>query len=768
MCIKTQLKILLTTLYFISINSLIIPSENVIKYDRGIVIERDSLKLKIEVIAPTIIHIISAPSEFSNRKSLIIEEKNSSVPNCIVEEEEVCVNIRSDSLHIKFSYLNDVLEFYKSKKLILKESKRIFRKIEVDKEKTFSVKQVYKLVSDEAIYGLGQHPNGILNYRNKSLELIQNNTEVAIPFIVSTNNYGLIWDNNSKTIFTDNSNGMSIGSEIADQIDYYFIYGFNIDDIIKQYRCLTGQAPLYPKWAYGYFQSKNRYWTQQELLNTVAKFRNLSIPLDVIVLDYMHWGKYGFGSFRFDEESFPNPKQMIDSLHSIFNCKLMVSVWPSFSKYTDNWYKMNSKGYLLNVNSFANTQVYDAFNPAAGKLYWDLIEQSYFNLGVDGWWLDATEPERIAEYSISRSFLGSSKRYLNVYSLADVKNIYLGQRESSSDRRIFILTRSAFTGQQKFAASTWSGDIETTFKSLRNQIIAGLNFCISGIPYWTTDIGGYKGGDPADPEYRELYIRWFQYGTFCPIFRSHGRRAPGDRKTPNEIWSYGNKAQTILTRLLNFRYRLLPYIYSNAWEITSNGGTLMRALVFDFKSDNNVYNIDDQFMFGEALLINPIINSKLTQRKVYLPAGAEWIDFWTGENYVGGETITAKAALDRIPIFVKSGSILPMGPFLQYTNEKPSDPIEIRIYGNTNSEFRLYEDEGDNYNYEKGDYSIIKIKWDAEQNIVIFYDREGGFPSMLTERSFNIVKVRHGYGVGVESTPGRKVFYNGKKIAVNL
>lgn len=391
-------------------------------------------------------------------------------------------------------------------------------------------------------------------------------------------------------------------------------------------------------------------------------------------------------------------------------------------------------------------------------------------MGVDGWWLDATEPERVSEYRKSNNFRGSSERYLNTYSLEDVKNVYEGQRQTSSDKRVFILTRSSFAGQQRYAAATWSGDIGTSFKNLKTSVTAGLNFCMSGIPYWTTDIGGYKGGDPGDPAYRELYVRWFQYGTFCPLFRAHGRRAPGDRKTPNAVWSYGEKAQDILTAFSNLRYRLMPYIYSNAWRITSEGSTIMQALVFDFEQDKKVDSIDDQFMFGKSLMINPVTNAKATQRKVYLPGGTEWFDFWSGTKYKGGQTVTADAPLDKIPIFVRAGSILPLGPFVQYADEKPADPVELRVYPGADAGFELYEDENDNYNYEKGIYSVLKIRWNNEKRTLTFFNRKGDFPGMLKVRTFNVVLVKPGHGVGIdiEKKLDKTVRYNGKYLTVKF
>lgn len=764
-----SVKYLLILILLLS-NTLIYPGEKIKRYDKGIIIENDTSRIKIELISPAIVRIVAGPLESVDSPSLIVSEKNIPLSEWSLLENETGFEIETDSLRIKYLGDSGNLEFYKKNELMLIDSGRLFSPRREPEKNDFIVKQTFLISGSEALYGLGQHQNGIMNYKNKSVDLIQDNTEVAVPFLISTKGYGILWDNYSETHFSDNNNVMCFEAECASQVDYYFSCASGFDGIISAYRSLTGSAPLYPKWSYGFFQSRNRYWTQNEVINIAAKFRGRHIPVDAIVLDYLHWGKYGFGSFRFDESFFPDPKRMIDSLHNVYNCRLMVSVWPSFTKNTPNWELMNKNNFLLNVDSYENTQVYDAFNPAAGELYWKLMNASYGQAGIDGWWLDATEPERISEYRKSKNHLGKSEKYLNSYSLVDVRNVYLGQRKSIPEKRVFILTRSAFAGQQSYAASTWSGDIGTTFEVLKKQIPAGLNFCMSGIPYWTTDIGGYKGGDPSDQDYRELYVRWFQYGTFCPIFRSHGRRAPGDRKTPNEIWSYGEQAEKILTKYLNLRYRLLPYIYSEAWQISKNGSTLMRALPFDFKYDENVLNIDDQFMFGKSLLINPVTELNSVSRNLYLPRGSSWFDFWTGETHEGGRTILADAPLDKLPIFVKPGSIVPLGPFLQYAVEKFPDPLELRIYTGANAEFTLYEDANDGYDYEEGKYSEIKFKWDDKNKSLAISDSDDEYSGMKTSRTFNIVLVSKDHGVGVEQEnhADRVIEYFGKKTIINF
>jgi alpha-D-xyloside xylohydrolase len=346
----------------------------------------------------------------------------------------------------------------------------------------------------------------------------------------------------------------------------------------------------------------------------------------------------------------------------------------------------------------------------------------------------------------------------------ETKAVYDGQRATTDKQRVFILTRSGFLGQQRNAATSWSGDIAPDFATLRRQIPAGLNYSMSGLPYWTTDIGGFQGGDPSDPAYQEVYVRWFQYGAFCPVFRTHGARKA------NELWSYGAQAQEILTRYDNLRYRLLPYTYSLAWKVSSEGYTPMRALAMDFPADHNVLDIADQFMFGPAILVSPVTEAGATSRSVYLPAGTSWYDFWTGTTLKGGQTMGAAAPLETVPLYVRAGSIIPMGPELQYTSEKPTDPIELRIYRGANGSFTLYEDDGESYRYEKGEHATITLTWKDDTQTLVIGARSGGFPGILRARTFNIILVgqEHSVGEGITSIPDRSVHYDGSAQTVRL
>jgi alpha-D-xyloside xylohydrolase len=559
-----------------------------------------------------------------------------------------------------------------------------------------------------------------------------------------------------------------VSSEVADTIDYYFLYGPELDKVVAGYRELTGAAPMFGKWAYGFWQCKNRYKTQTELLGVAQKYRELKIPIDNIVQDWFWWNRKGEHVFN---QNYPDPKGMIDQLHAE-HFHLMISVWPFFEPGSTAYETMDKNGWFIDKTVVAKPPyhkaemaVYDASNPDARKYYWQLMDDALFKIGVDAWWLDTTEPETEGrEENIQldhRLSIGSGNRYVNLFPLMTTTAVYQGQRAASEQKRVFILSRSAFAGSQRNAVTAWSGDVNSDWLTFQRQIPAGLNFELSGLPYWTTDIGGFVSGNPDDPAYRELFVRWFEFGTFSPIFRVHGTR----NNDQNELWSYGPDAQKILTSYDRLRYRLMPYIYSMAWMVTSTGYTPMRALAMDFRTDPRALNVGDQFMFGPAILVNPVTEPTADTRRMYLPKAA-WYDFWTGGKQSGARTIDTVAPLDRIPLFVRAGSIIPMGPDLQYAAEKPADPIELRIYRGDNGEFTLYEDENDGYNYEKGAYATIPIRWDEAAHTLTIGERKGGFPGMLDKRTFLVVFVseNHGTGVGPTERADRTVQYDGDTV----
>jgi alpha-D-xyloside xylohydrolase len=464
---------------------------------------------------------------------------------------------------------------------------------------------------------------------------------------------------------------------------------------------------------------------------------------------------------------------MIDQLHAE-NFHLMISVWPFFEPGSAVYDEMEKRGWFVDKFKFAKPPyhtngmaVYDATNPEARKYYWQLMDKALFNIGVDAWWLDTTEPETEGQEENvllgHKLAAGSGDRYVNIYPLMTTGAVYDGQRSASDKKRVFILSRSAFAGDQRYGVTAWSGDINSDFFSFRRQIPAGLNFALSGIPYWTTDIGGFVSADPGDPAYRELFIRWFQYGTFNPILRVHGTR----KTDQNELWSYGPDAQKILVSFDRLRYRMLPYIYSLAWKTTSESYTPMRPLVMDFRSDVRAQNIGDQFMYGPAFLVSPVTEPDATTRRLYLPQ-AKWYDFWTGSTIGGGKTIDASAPLDRLPLYIRAGSILPLGPDEEWSTEKPADPIELRIYRGADADFTLYEDENDTYNYENGAYATIPLHWDEAKQALTIGERIGQFPGMKESRTFQVVFAgeHHGAGINPEGRPDKTVTYSGKHVVV--
>lgn len=558
---------------------------------------------------------------------------------------------------------------------------------------------------------------------------------------------------------------LSWRSEVADAIDYYFFYGPELDAVIAAYRRATGAAPMFPRWAWGFWQCRERYQTQAELLGVLEEYRRRGTPLDGIIQDWFYWAPAPWGSHQFDPARYPDPAGMVRQVHER-HAHLMISVWAKFEPGSDNYRELAERGLLYTPGG---TSYYDAFSAEGRELYWRQIRDALFSLGVDGWWLDASEPEDGAffEYDENRGVMtaeGPAARVLNAYPLMHTAGVYAGQRATTPAKRVFILTRSAWAGQQRNAAVTWSGDIASDWGVFRRQIPAGLNFCLTGIPYWNTDIGGFFSRSPADPDYRELFVRWFQFGAFCPMFRVHGT---GARK---EMWEFGPEAERILVEYDRLRYRLLPYIYSTAWRVTSEGYTMMRALAMDFRDDPQALDVGDQFMFGPALMACPVTERGATSREVYLPKGAWWYDFWTGRRYDGGQVIEAEAPLERMPLFVRAGSILPMGPVVQWDGEKPCDPIEVRVYPGANGAFTLYEDEGDGYDYERGAYATIPMAWDDTAGRLRIGERRGAFPGMLQRRTFRVVVVRPGRGTGVEPARATDALarYEGTAISLRL
>lgn len=556
-------------------------------------------------------------------------------------------------------------------------------------------------------------------------------------------------------------------SDTADQIDYYVILGPELDDVISGYRQATGQAPMFGKWAFGYWQCKERYKSSQELVDVAQEFRKQQFPIDNIVQDWFYWDPYPWGSHRFDPKRYPDPAGLIRTLHDDFHLHFMISVWAKFAPGSDNYDELDKKGLLYaDYHDWGgNNRYYDAFSPLGREIYWRQMRDKLFRLGVDAWWLDATEPEvPMNAFREQKTALGPAGRELNAYSLMTTEAVYKGQRKETNDKRVFILTRSVFAGQQRNAAATWSGDIQGTWDVLKRQVSGGLNFCMAGVPYWCTDIGGFFGGSPSDPAYRELFTRWFEWGSFCPIFRVHGTGEP------KEPWRFGPDTQAILAKYDRLRYRLLPYTYSLAWRVTNDGFTMMRGLPMDFRTDKRTWSIGDQLMFGSSLMVSPVLEPGATSRSVYLPTSPGWFDFWTGERLRGGQDVVAPAPIGTLPIYVRAGSIVPFGPPLQYSSEKPADPIELRIYPGSNASFKLYDDQGDGYGYEQGQRSVIPMRWNEATHTLVLGDCQGTYPGMQATRTFHVVLVGQGHGAGIEEEPksDRVVRYEGSRMQVRI
>ena len=659
---------------------------------------------------------------------------------------------------------------------------------------TYNCTSQFLSPADEALYGLGCHPEDSLsiNYKGRNQDLAIRYMTGAIPVMLSTKGYGLFWDNYSVSNFYGTEAGNTkykYISESGDKVDYYFVYGPDFDTIISSFRNASGNAPMFPKWAFGLFQSQDRYKSQAEVLSVKDGYRKNNIPVDCIVQDWFYWEPNVIGSHVMWPERYPNPKAMVDELHNA-NIHAMISIWPVFSAGTKTFDQMTHSGNMtdirwMNVMTNILDYYYDAHSPQARDLYW---KQAYDSLisrqGWDAWWVDQCEPDngnvgdpnfmdlrRKSHFSIGRGI-----DYMNTFSLQHSTGLYEHWRKDIPAKRPVFLIRQAFAGQQRNSAILWSSDITCTWNAYKNQVPQGINACASGIPYWTSDIGGYhfhwQAPDWSAPINRELFTRWFQFGTFSPVFRIHGK---GERAIFSNNWDAPTKA--ILMKYDNLRYRLLPYIYSLSWKVTNEGYTIMRSLGFDFRNDEGIKNIPDQYMFGPAFLVNPVTermyslpNSKDIKkvRKVYLPKSTNWYDFWTGKLIPGGQTIEAGAAIETLPLYIKAGSIVPMGPYLQYATEKVADPIELRVYTGADADFVLYEDENDTYNYQQGKFATIAMNWNEAEKTLTIKDRKGDFPGMLKDRTFRVVWVTPKNGIGVEpAKTAETVQYSGKEISIS-
>ena len=899
--------------------------------DQGVTLPVAGGLLRIEVCAADVIRVAYATdASFFDRATIATAPKRCQVTAFTRADDAVATTITTARVTVHIDDATGAVTFLDpSGAPILGETAtgRTVTPATVQGEATTSVRQEWTPNEGESLYGLGQHQHGLFDIKGTDLDLHQYNTEVFIPYLVSSNGYGILWDNTSFTRFGDlgdpvplpvapssalyatgakieagdvapgrgavtwadtviapvtgdytfrtfssgaiklSVNGQvvvdhwrqgwapdedlahvsltagqvvpvaltwtadlgvpivrllwkppvagrttSLWSQVADGIDYYFVYGPELDQVVAGYRRLTGDAPMMPRWAYGFWQSRDHYQTAQEITDVLAGYRTRQAPIDNIVQDWQYWPLGEWGSHAFDPMNYPDPAGWIQTIHDTYHAHLMISVWPKFyppgftpsgTYFTaDNYTALDQIHGVFQSNILAGNvdflknpfTFYDAFNPDARQLYWSQIDGALFSKGMDAWWMDATEPEIVEgpftspavqidtnQTHMNPTAAGSGARVLNGYSLMNSRAIYEGQRAAAPNQRVFILTRSGFAGQQRYAATTWSGDVTSTWSGLRKQIPAGLSIALSGIPYWTLDSGGYilppflptaatSVNAHAADEWYELATRWFEYATFLPIMRVHGK-AP-----PREIWQFGGDGSPAYQAMLKFdrlRYRLLPYIYSLAGAVTQHAGTILRPLVMDFRADATARAIGDQYLFGPALMVSPVTTYQARARPVYLPTAQDhvdrWYDLWTGTAYGGGQTIdAAPAPFDAIPIYARAGAILPVGPDLQYTDQLPADPITLFVYAGADGAFTLYEDQGTTFDYESGHFANIPITWTDATRTLTLGARSGSFAEMLASRTFQVVVVDGTAPVAFpDATPGgTPVTYDGSEKAI--
>lgn len=904
----------------------------------GITLGMASGELRIQVISDSIVRIAFSPSRaFLTRSSIDRVPLPPHATPFTVSQSPVAVTLVTARLRVRIDRKTGAVSFADSAGHPLLSEAPDSRRLEpatVQGEKTFHVQQKWLGQEDESLYGLGQMQLGIVDIKGYDLDMWQHNTNVVVPFLVSSRGYGILWDNTSFTRFGDlrpftpipaedlydaqgqpggltlamangsapprqtadlsmhlhltreetehpetvpaaeraqrqswtgsilapttgdyqfraYSNGgikvwfdgklvmnhwrqdwlpsddqirvhleaghkysiriendpeqqntlefrwktpnpdddTSLWSQVGDGVDYSFVYGPSIDQVIAGYRTLTGKATMLPDWVFGLWQSRQRYETAQQSLDVVREFRRRQIPFDNIVQDWQYWRPDAWGSQEFDPTRFPDPDAWIKAIHAE-HAHLMISVWGKFNPNTDTAKAMLAKGYLYLPNLKEHIKdwigqpytFYDAFNPGARKLFWSQIDTHLFVKGIDAWWMDATEPDLLPSppsldgqrTHMNPTYLGTGSRMLNGYALENSKGVYTGQRESAPNQRVFILTRSGFAGIQRYSTAIWSGDTTSTWTAMAKQIPAGLGASISGLPYWTMDTGGYTmqwkfAQEPMTAanreEWRELNARWFELSTFTPLLRVHGELRP------REMWTLGvgSPAYNAELKFDRLRYALFPYIYSLAGWTTQRDYTMLRPLVMDFTADRTARELNDEFMFGPALLVAPITHYKQRARSVYLPKAAAWYDYWSGEPVASG-SLTASAPYDQIPVYVRAGSIVPYAPAMQYIGEKPCDPTTLYVYAGANGTFTLYEDQGTTFDYEKGAFTLIPLRWDDKSGTLTIGARTGSFNGMLRTRTFHVVLVSREHPAGFPFTPAHfaSVEYTGAEIQLHL
>ena len=787
--------------------------------------------ITVEYYSPSIIRVVKSDASLkgdiaNQKKSYSVILKPQQLKGINMQKKGDIITMKSAYITVSLNQKTGEINFLSNdgKPLLTDTKTTLEARTDNANKGKYRVKQSFQLADDEAIYGLGQLRDTYMNQRGRHVELWNHNTYIAIPYFTSEKGYGLYWDNAGKTFFDDDKQ-TSFTSEVGTCADYYFMYKDGTQDgVIASIRELTGQATMFPRWAMGFWQCRERYKTSDELAGVLDKYRELKIPTDAIVQDWQYWGcDSNWNAMKFQNPYYINkvgdpayakylpadmkdlkqqgeprlksPEEMVKYVHKN-NAHLMITIWPSFGPWTPQYKEFQKINALLPFNTWpmnCDARPYDPFNPKARDIYWKYLTNLY-NMGFDAWWTDSTEPDHFEKEGDQdyQTYDGSWLSVKNAYPLVHNKSIYEHQRQmKGNEKRSLQMTRSGCFGIQHYGTMSWSGDILASWQEMKQQIPSGLNFSLCGIPFWNTDLGGFFYWEyeqsPKNPAVQELQTRWMQWGTFMPLMRNHC-----SSPMLSEFYEFGKPGDWCYDAMVDavkLRYRLLPYIYSTAGDVTQHSGSMMRALVMDYKADKKAARLNDEYMFGRNILVKPVTDPLYTykdaQKKghtiypdvkqaaapvnVYLPQGNKWFDFWSNAQYEGGQEVQRLCPINIMPVFIKAGTILPFGPDVQYSSEKPWDELEIRVYPGANGEFTLYEDEGDNYNYEKGKFSEIKFSWDEARHTLSIAPRKGSFKGMLQSRKFNLVLVGADSGKGNQPMKINKTInYNGKAVSVQL
>ena len=774
------------------------------RYGEAELIETTSSGMVTEIsfMTPEIVNVRHYKTESQvEKRNLVVTLQKQACSVLVSSADENTVTLASDALTVNYDKTIGCVTFYDKagQQLLTEKSGQTVLTARKDGPfDSYKVKQTFQLQTGERLYGLGQLQNGNWNQRGKTYDyMIEGNTSVWIPYIHSTKGYALYWDNPSPTTYKDNSQGMSFESAVGYGVDYYFLLGSTTDGQVatQRMRQLTGQMPMIPLWAYGFFQSKERYESADETMSVMRRYRQMNVPLDCVVQDWQYWGtNKWWNAMEFRNTKFKNYQTMIDSIHAM-DGHLLISIWANFGPQTApyKYFKENNmlmkQGDNIMTDTYPSNEgvaIYDAYNAAARDKYWEFFYNGIASKGVDAYWMDSSEPDHYqGGTAMEETFdfvtgMGCTWRSVrNAFPLVHVGGVYDHHRAESalSEKRSMILTRSGYAGLQRYGANTWSGDVTASWQTLANQIPAALSYSICGNPNWNSDTGAFFNGDlkgPGNDEYNELYARWLQFSTFCPMMRSHGAGTdkaiyvwgkPGNRYYDNEI------------KYIHLRYALLPYIYSTAWDVHQNGHSFMNPMQVMFPEDSKTELLKDQYMFGQSLLVAPVLKYQAASRTVYLPqivnsksSNSKWYDFWTGEQYDGGKSVTKEVNIQTLPLYVPAGTILPLAQPAQTAKTTDWDTLQIRIYTGANGQFLLYEDEGDSYRYEQGQYTTIPFTWNDATHQLTIGARQGSFTGMHQQRTFDVVLVTQETGLGenLSTTVHARINYDGTEQTLTI